>query len=356
MNYLNEIAIIIPSLDPDEKLLNLLSKLKATGFSNLILINDGSSNKYRNYYEIAKDKYNCIVLTHSVNLGKGRALKNAFNYVLTELPNCIGAVTVDSDGQHSIEDIIECSIATAKFKDNLILGCRDFSSKSENVPFRSRFGNIMTHNVLKLLCGIDIPDTQTGLRGFSRNLLQTFIVTKGERFEYEMNMILDAKENNIDIKIIPIKTIYIEENKTSHFNPLKDSIKIYSVFGKFLFSSLSSFLIDISLFTFFIFLLKSSNFNLNLYILIATIFSRVLSSIFNFLVNKNIVFKNKGSNINVLLKYFTLFTCQLLASAGLVTFLFELTQINESMLKIIVDMFLFLISFKIQREWVFKNV
>lgn len=356
MNYLNEIAIIIPSLDPDEKLLNLLKKLKATGFTNLILVNDGSSSKYRNYYEIAKDKYNCIVLTHSVNLGKGRALKNAFNYVLTELPNCTGAVTVDSDGQHSIEDIIECSIATAKFKDNLIMGCRDFSSKSENVPFRSRFGNIMTHNVLKLLCGINIPDTQTGLRGFSRKLLQTFMVTKGERFEFEMNMILDAKENNIDIKVIPIKTIYIEENKTSHFNPLKDSIKIYSVFGKFLFSSLSSFLIDISLFTFFIFLLKNMNFNSNLYILIATIFSRVISSIFNFLVNKNIVFKNKGSNINVFIKYFTLFTCQLLASAGLVTLLFNLTQINESMLKIIVDMFLFLISFKIQREWVFKNV
>lgn len=356
MDYLNEIAIIIPSLDPDEKLLKLLSNLKSTGFSNLILVNDGSESKYKNYYEIAKDKYKCIVLTHSVNLGKGRALKNAFNYVLTELPNCTGAVTVDSDGQHSIEDIIECSIATAKFKDNLIMGCRDFSSKSQNVPFRSRFGNIMTHKVLKTLCGVDIPDTQTGLRGFSRKLLQTFMVTKGERFEFEMNMILDAKENNIDIKVIPIKTIYIEENKTSHFNPLKDSIKIYSVFGKFLVSSLSSFFIDILLFTFFILLLKNTNLNSNLYILIATIFSRVLSSIFNFLVNKNIVFKNKDSNINVFIKYFALFTCQLLASAGLVTLLFKLTQINESMLKIIVDMFLFLISFKIQREWVFKNV
>lgn len=355
MDYLDKIAIIIPSLDPDDKLLKLLDEIKTSGFSNIILINDGSSDKYNNYFETAEKQYNCKVITHSVNLGKGRALKNAFNYVLTELPNCIGAVTIDSDGQHALKDIKKCCMATIESKDTLIMGCRDFSNKIKDIPFRSRFGNLLTSKLLKLLCGIDLPDTQTGLRGFSRKLLKKFMTTKGERFEFEMNMLLDAKENNIPMKIVPIQTIYIEDNQTSHFNPLVDSMKIYGVFMKFIFSSLSSFIVDISLFTFFTIALKNLDINPSFYILIATFAARIISASFNYLINKNVVFKNKTSN-NSMIKYFVLFLVQLLVSAGLVTFIFNLIGINASLIKIVVDTLLFLISFRIQREWVFKNV
>ena len=353
MDYKSQIAIIIPSLNPDEKLLTLLKDLNDAEFQNIILVNDGSSEKYTEKFEIAKQQYGCSVITHSVNLGKGRALKNAFNFVLTECPECIGAITVDSDGQHTIPDIISCAEALIENPNYLVMGCRDFSS--ENIPFRSRFGNKTTCRVLKLLCGIGVSDTQTGLRGLSCDLMKKAMTVKGERFEYEMNMLIDTKQWNIPIKEVPIQTIYIEENKTSHFNPLLDSIRIYSVFGKFIISSLLSFVVDIVLFTVIIAALKSITPVPSGYILIATIGARIFSACVNYLLNKNTVFKHKNAGKTAIIKYFILFTVQLLASATLVGFLFRLTGIHETVIKVIVDALLFLISFQIQREWVFRN-
>lgn len=352
MNYKEKVAIIIPSLDPDDKLLKLLSDLKFSGFENVIIVNDGSDSEYDKYFQEAKAKYNCIVIKHSVNLGKGRALKSAFNYILVERPEIDCAVTVDSDGQHCIEDIEKCAKITLDNANTLVMGCRDFSNKSGEIPLRSRFGNVMTKKVLKLLCGISLNDTQTGLRGVSRKLMQEFMVVSGERFEYEMNMIIEAKENNISIKEVPIKTIYIEENKTSHFNPLLDSIRIYSVFSKFIISSSSSFLIDIIIFTILVNILKG---RLLSYILVSTYSARAMSALFNYAVNKNKVFKNNSSHASTLMRYAILCVLQVTVSAISTEWLYGLVNLNVTLIKVLVDVILFLISFRIQREWVFKK-
>lgn len=350
MNYNENVAIIIPSLDPDDKLLKLLNDLYGQ-YSNIIIVNDGSVEKYDHYFETAKNKYHCKVITHSVNLGKGRAIKSAFNYILTECPDCAAALTVDSDGQHTIEDINNCCKATIENKDTLIMGCRNFTDKNNAIPLRSRFGNIMTHKVLGLLCGISLSDTQTGLRGFSRNLMKEFMTTKGERFEYEMNMILDTKEKDIPMKEVPIQTIYIEDNDTSHFNPLLDSVRIYTVFSKFILSSTASFIVDISLFT----LLNSVLSGLSASIMIASYGARAISSLFNYAVNKNRVFNNKSRNSVTMMKYFMLCVAQITISALLTYTLYHLTAVNATLIKAIIDSLLFFISFNIQRRWVFKK-
>lgn len=350
MSYKDEIAIIIPALNPDEKLYKLLAGLQDIGFIHILLVDDGSGKEYRHYFEVAQNKYSCQVITHSVNLGKGRALKSAFNYILNEWSTCMGAVTVDSDGQHSPEDTVKCAQALLQNPNSLIMGCRDFSS--EIVPFKSKYGNLITRRIINLLCGISISDTQTGLRGIPCALMKTFMTTKGERYEYEMNMLIDAKEHQVPILEVPIQTIYIENNQTSHFNPLADSLKIYAVFGRFIVSSLSSFLIDIVLFTFLVFLFKPIL--PGYYILVCTIGARAVSSIYNYLFNKNNVFKNKANHKVTFVKYFALCIMQLLASALCVNTLYQWTGINESIVKVIVDAALFFISFQVQREWVFK--
>lgn len=351
MNYQDNIALIIPSLEPDDKLLSLIKNLSDNGFSNIILVNDGSSNKYNNYFNTAREQYNCKVLVHATNQGKGRAIKTALNYILTENPNIAGAITVDSDGQHSPEDIKKCCDALSNNQTHLILGCRDFYNKDANIPFRSKVGNIITGKVLNMLCSINIRDTQTGLRGFSRDLMNILLNVEGERFEYEMNMLLDTKEYKIPIKQVPIKTIYIEENKSSHFNPLLDSFRIYSVFFKFVMSSFVSFLVDIIMFSIFVSLTK--NF-IPFYITFSAYIARAISSVVNYTINKNTVFKSKLNNKSTALKYIILCFAQITISGFSTKWLFDLSNINVTLIKVLVDLLIFMVGFQIQKGWIFK--
>lgn len=360
-HYKENIAIIIPALDPDDRMVSLVHDLRMSGYENIILVDDGSELCNRSFFKICKEQYGCKLIRHIVNFGKGMALKSAFNYILESCPEISGAVTVDCDGQHVLKDIDTCARLTYENPDKLILGCRQFVSSE--IPFRSRFGNKLTRQLIRLLCGINVSDTQTGLRGLPTPLIRDyFAATKGERFEYEMNMLITAKEFHIDIMEFPIETIYLENNESSHFNPFLDSIRIYKVFVKFMLSSLSSFLIDIFLYWILGYILRpvipddlSLPFGeLSVLILMRTVISRLMSSLYNFFMNKKQVFKNDSRSPVIILKYYVLCIVQLLLSALLVNHF--LTFITYSTLrKCIIDTILFTISFQIQREWVFKR-
>lgn len=216
------------------------------------------------------------------------------------------------------------------------------------------------------MCGLHVSDTQTGLRGLPTPLLaSTFAQTKGERFEYEMNMLIAARDNNIPIEEFPIQTIYLENNESSHFNPLLDSIRIYKVFLKFMLSSLSSFAIDILLFYLLgvilrpfipesVVIFKHYAFGGSLLSLLRTVISRLISSLYNFFMNKKQVFKNDSKSPSVLARYYTLCVVQLLLSWFLIDHI--LTFISyRTIRKCIIDTCLFIISFQIQREWVFRK-
>ena len=357
MEVKKSVSIIIPSLSPDEKLLSLLADLREAGFEHIILVNDGSEREYDSYFTKAKEEFGCTVLTHAVNQGKGRAMKTAFNHLLTACPECEVAVAVDSDGQHRIHDIRRVAAETLANPQTLVMGCRDFSSKNTDIPPRSRFGNVTTSRVLRLFCGITLSDTQTGLRGFSRETMRLFLKTKGERFEYEMNMILDARENDVALREVPIDTVYIEENRTSHFNPLKDSLRIYAVFSKFILASLSSFAVDIGLYALFLFLIAlwQPTFPKEQAIVIATVAARILSALFNYSVNKSRVFHNHDKHGKTLWRYAVLCVCQMALSAVGTSGLYALLKWNATFLKLVVDCVLFVLSFRLQRGWVFRK-
>ena len=358
-SYKENIAIIIPALDPDERMTALVSELHRFGFQTIILVDDGSALPNRIYFQQCKEQYGCKIIRHVVNLGKGIALKSAFNYILENRPDIHGAVTVDCDGQHILQDIDTCARLTEKNPDKLILGCRRFGG--ENIPWRSRFGNKLTRYVIRMLCGIHVSDTQTGLRGLPTPLIRNYFAnTKGERFEYEMNMLIAAKENLIPIREFPIETIYLENNESSHFNPFRDSIRIYKVFLKFMLSSFSSFVIDIFLFWLFGLILRPvipaelSIFGISLFILARTVLSRLLSSLYNFFINKNQVFKNDSKSPLIIVKYYILCVVQLLLSAFFVNHLLRFITYS-TVRKCIIDTVLFAVSFQIQREWVFRK-
>lgn len=354
MSDIPERIIIIPSYEPDEKLINLIHSLIEKGLSKIIVVDDGSGSDFSFFFKVAST-LDCIVLTHKTNFGKGKALKTAFKYIIENYPKNSLVACADSDGQHLTTDIIKCLDTLEEFPNALVMGCRQFDKKS--IPLRSRFGNKVTQKVFKILCGVNVSDTQTGLRALTPETMWLFLSSKGDRFEYEMNMLLDTKHLNIDIKEVAISTVYIEENKTSHFNPLKDSFRIYSVFLKYIASSGISFVVDISIFAVVIALL-GERLDPTFRIGIATATARIISSMINFTINKTTVFKgsSRGSTKReMFLKYYAVCIVQMLCSALFVNILFVLIGFNEVVIKLIVDSFLFIISFQIQREWVFSK-
>ncbi|MDD6395350.1 MAG: GtrA family protein [Acutalibacteraceae bacterium] len=349
------VVIMIPSLNPDEKLVNYVDALSREDFRHILVINDGSSEEYNGIFDRLKSYEKCTVISHDVNRGKGRALKTGMEYVLTHFPDCVGIVTGDADGQHRLIDTIHVANALEEKDDRLVLGARNFNSG--NIPARSSFGNKLTSQVFALMFGQKLMDTQTGLRGISLKLIPKMLQVSGERFEYEMNMLIECRKQKIEIFEVPIETVYIDENSSSHFRPVVDSVKIYWLifkgFFSFAFTSVSCTVLDLLLFQLFIaFILPQT---LAHRILIATTIARVISSVANFLVNKNVVFKKRGSLVSSAVKYYILVVIQMLISAYAVTWLFNWLGWGEVILKAMVDTTLFFVNYFIQKNIVFRN-
>lgn len=337
---MDKIYILVPSYNPDEKIMSEFLKELKDNFMNILIVNDGSINK--SYFDnLENDGFE--ILTNYVNLGKGRALKNGINYLLNKDEDIEGIVTCDCDGQHTIKDIKKIASKISSNKDELILGVRRFADKK--IPLRSRFGNNITKGVFKMFVGLHISDTQTGLRGMNRNLMTNFLDVYGERYEYETKVLIKCKTDNIKITEIPIETIYINNNITSHFNPVKDSIRIYKLFTKYILASLSSFLID--LIGFIIAYIFTNN------IIISTIIARLISSIWNYNINANLVFKRMSLRSIVL--YYVLVIIQMLTSALLVSYGIKFIKIPVVLLKIIVDFTLFIINYFVEKNIIFTK-
>ncbi|MCI2047541.1 MAG: bifunctional glycosyltransferase family 2/GtrA family protein [Faecalibacterium sp.] len=359
MQIKNEAAVIpilIPALEPDSRLPALLAALQKAALGPIILVDDGSGESYRAAFDTAEREYGCIVLRHAVNLGKGRALKDAFNYCLNRWPGLVGCVTADSDGQHTPACIEKCRDALRETPNALILGVRDF--EAAGVPTKSRLGNKITRVICKLLCGVSVTDTQTGLRAIPAAFMKRLLSTPGERFEFETQMLIESKDV-CKIREVPIETVYdSRENHTTHFDPLRDSVRIYRIFGgvfvKFLFSSLSSSVVDLVLFSLFCRLFKGDFAGVG-YAAAATIAARVISATYNYLINYSIVFKSKAAHHRSALRYLALACVQMACSATLVTGILALAPLApELWVKIPVDALLFFISYCIQREFVYR--
>lgn len=348
-------VIIIPVLNPDDNLKNYIENLVHEGVKKIIVVDDGSGKKYREKFRVISEIPECILYTHEINKGKGRALKDALKLYqekrLNEQFN--GVITVDADGQHLVSDVLKISEEMNIAKNELILGERNFD---RDVPLRSRFGNSCTRIIFRLLYGMDIDDTQTGLRGIPNKLITEFDDLEGERYEYEMNMLMMCSLKKINIRSITIETVYLNNNTSSHFNAVKDSFRIYKLllktFLKFVLSSLSSSIIDIVLFQVLVFILKGK---CEQYILFSTIGARICSSFYNYTVNKKVVFGSEDKIAKSLVKYYLLCVVQMIISAIGVTGVYMLIPINETVIKVLVDVLLFFISYRIQKVWIFNQ-
>lgn len=362
MRDLSSISVVLPSLDPDEKLNTVIDGLLEYGFSDIILVNDGSKPENLHYFTDAAAAHPEIhLLHHEVNKGKGAALKNAFCWFLSNRPDGAGVVTVDGDNQHHPADTRACCEHMLS-SGHVTLGCRDFTQP--DVPPRSRFGNQTTSRIFKIFCGITISDTQTGLRAFPKDTLEFMCSVAGDRFEYETNMLLEMKTHGYPFDEVKIRTVYIEENKSSHFRVVRDSWRIYKLilahFFRYTVSSVVSAVVDTGAYSLLMSMLKSTVHGMAL-TAAAGVGARVVSSLLNFFLNKKLVFQSNVSTGKAMAKYYALALPQMAAQVLLTQGVYSLLGISESagalrtVLYAIVMAALYFVSYTVQQRWVFAE-
>lgn len=342
------VILVIPAYEPDEKLIQLLQNINTRTEFDIIVVDDGSGEAYTSIFEEAK-KY-AFVITYKNNHGKGYALKTAFSYIQNTDKGEATIITADSDGQHKVEDIIAVAQTAEKRPDFLILGSRQFAGK---VPLKSRLGNSVTRKVFELSLGTRVEDTQTGLRAFDKKQLSYMLHIGGNRYQYEMNMLLNWTKNKKSIYEHPIETIYLNENAGSHFDPVRDSYEIYKEIIKFSFSSGIGFLADYFLYSVLIILTQGMPLNLSLGI--SNVAARVVSAIINYSLNRKYVFKDDGQVLKTATQYAILATVILILNTLLLSLLVDTVLPNRFIAKIIVEVILFLFSCFAQKKVIFKN-
>ncbi len=342
--------VLIPAYQPDEQLVLLAERLVNNTDYHIVVVNDGSAPEKDAVF--AKLPAAVTLLTHEKNGGKGRAMKTGMAYIYEHFPETEGVVIVDADGQHLLPDIQRVCEEQAAHPDAIILGSRQFTGK---VPLRSLVGNTITRYVFALASGVMVHDTQTGLRAFSVKRIPQLLALKGERYEYEMYMLLGAAEQHIPLREVYIETVYLdEENSSSHFNPLKDSLRIYGSIIKFTASSIIGFLVDYVLVLLLAVLFGKLGLEQKLVLLFSAVIARIVSSLCNFLINRRVVFKSDESIVSTAVKYYAV-AVLILALNYLLLNLFNIAlSVPLAVAKLIVEALLFALSLALQRFFVFK--
>lgn len=352
--------VLIPAYKPDNSLILLCKKLLTrrngadTGME-ILVVDDGSGTEFASIFEAVRGLGPSVhVLTQPVNGGKGAALRAGFIWCLENRPDqCV--VTADADGQHLPADILAVGIATeirAEAQEPaLVMGVRtveDPAAPSDlKIPLRSRFGNATTVGFFTLATGKKVVDTQTGLRGLTPDILVWATELPGDRYEYEFNMLLRATKATMSIEQVPITRVYEPGNPTSHFQPVRDSLRIYAPLLLFFLASISGFVVDTIALLIFSAVIP----------LIAAVFlARITSGLVNYAMNRWVI-SGHGNVLphgKALTRYAILAVGLLLLNAGMLEAL-SFIGFNLLLAKILVELALVPISFAAQHRWVFAG-
>ena len=339
---MSAVIVLVPAYEPDERLLLLVTRLRAARPDlHVLVVDDGSGPAYARVFDAAAAA-GATVLRHDTNRGKGRALKTGFAYAAEHLPGQ-PVVCADCDGQHTVSDVLVVADRAARGDVDVVLGARQFTG---DVPLRSRFGNAATRAAFRLGTGHGVQDTQTGLRAYPAHLLPRLAQVRGERFEYELVVLLRAVAEGLTIEEVPIATVYLDANASSHFRPLVDSARVYAPLARFAASSLLAFAVDALALV--VLMALSGN------LLVSVVGARAVSSGVNFATNRLWVFRRPTRDPvgREALRYWSLAAVLLVAGYG---GLWALTHLGVPLLvaKVLTDLTLFVVGFEVQRSLVF---
>ena len=274
---MNAVIVLIPAYEPGEALVELCRALVARPeVSGVLVIDDGSGTAYAEVFARA-EREGAVVRRYLPNRGKGHALKVGFREAQERFPGHV-VVCADSDGQHAVDDIVRVA-GEVSAPDEMVLGGRRFTGE---VPARSRIGNTVTAWLFRVVTGIRVRDTQTGLRAYPAAMLPWLRGVAGERFEYELSLLLEADAAGFRMREVPIETIYLHGNASSHFRPVRDSWRVYRPLLAFGAASLAGFAVDAAL----LFVVMAATGDL----LFSAVAARLVSASVNYSLNRHVTF------------------------------------------------------------------
>jgi glycosyltransferase involved in cell wall biosynthesis len=337
--------ILFPAYKPSPGLADLVRQLANDDrVGAVVVVNDGSGPAFQDIFEAIAATEKTLLLNHVVNLGKGAALKTGLNYAACQFPDAVGVVTADADGQHVPEDILRLAGSLIENPSAFAIGARMFSRE---IPLRSYLGNRLTGFVFACLTGRHLHDTQSGLRALPKALIPSVLRIEGQRYDYEMSMLFYAATKYPVIREIPIQTVYLEDNKSSHFNPLVDSAKIYYKVLQFYASSALAALLDLIVFGVAMKLTQN--------LLLSFLVGRLLIAAFvNFNINRRLVFESKANLFRSLARYYFTFAIFAAVSFSIIRVLIA-GGMQPIFAKAIVETLLSILSFGVQGIYVFAE-
>src|ERR1700683_2884316 len=337
-------AVLIPAYKPGPEFPGLVSDLIRLGVERIVVVDDGSGVWFRSRFDEAAAHPQVRICRHAINLGKGAALKTGINAILCEAPDIAAVVTADADGQHAPADILAVARMAAAHPAALVLGTRHFSDR---VPFRSRLDNNATKIVMRIVAGQRLSDTQTGLRAIPAHLLPDLLKTPSQGYEFELDMLLLTRNQRVAVVEQPIRTIYLDGNASSHFNPLLDSMRIYFVLLRFALISMFTAIIDNLLFS-ACYLYTGNK-------LTSQVVGRIGAMTFNFASVKRMVFNSRGWVWREFLEYTALVAISGTISYGMILLFTAHLSIGVLKAKLLAAGILFLANFLVQRDLIFTG-
>jgi putative flippase GtrA len=337
------VVFLFPSYQPTTKFCELLEEFREMDPAPIVVVDDGGGPSYRELFARVSRVPGTTVLTNAINLGKGAALKHGMNHILVNHPDCVGAVTADADGQHTVDDILKVANALQTRPAEVVFGCRDFN---RNVPFRSKIGNVVSRHVYRFLVGLNLSDTQTGLRGVPRRLMELSLGIRSNRYEFETEQIIVAKTAGIRFTEVPIRTVYIDDNSGSHFNPVLDSFRIYFVLLRYALSSIATALAD-----FIVFYILTAN---GMALLSANMSARAVALWLQFVLLKKYVFKSKAG-VSIFAAYVAYVFFSGYLSAAMQAQLAGHFVDSPLLAKVVVELVIWIFNFMFLRDIIFRK-
>jgi glycosyltransferase involved in cell wall biosynthesis len=338
------ICVVIPAYQPDRHLSAVVRGIRAVMDAPIVVVDDGGGPEYAAIFADVADVAGVTVLRHAVNLGKGAALRTGFNAALCRHPDLVGVVTADADGQHAPDDVARIAAALAENREALVLGVRKFEGE---VPLRSRVGNRLSGFAYRLLIGESLADTQTGLRGVPAKLLPDLLRSSAPGYEFELDALILARHHGFAIVQRTIRTIYEGKNETSHFNPLRDSMRISLVLFRFSLVALATTVLDNAVFLLAFGAIGSVG--------PAQILGRLAAAPFNYLSARKAVFLSGEPHRHTLPRYVALLAANGVVSYALITLLAAGPFPGALQAKIVAESVLFFVNFLVQRDVVFRR-
>jgi glycosyltransferase involved in cell wall biosynthesis len=340
---MSKIIFLIPSYRPTVLFCELLEEFRQMDPSPMVVVDDGSGSGYSELFQRAARVRDIVFLKNAVNLGKGAALKHGMNHVLVNYPDCMGVVTADADGQHAADDIMKVANELRSRSTEVIFGSRDFK---KDVPFRSKIGNVISRYIYRFLIGLNLSDTQTGLRGIPRRLMELSLGIQSNRYEFETEQIIAAKAAGLQFREVPIRTVYIDDNRGSHFNPVLDSFRIYFVLLRYALSSLATALTDL-----LVFYILTAN---GMAVLGANMSARAFALWIQFMLLKKYVFKSKAG-LSIFATYVAyVFFSGYLSAAMQVQFAEHFID-SPLLAKVMVESVIWVFNFMFLRDIIFRK-